>query len=59
MAVRIVQNTKIPKGLALAAQIATYLFEQECGECRYFKQSEYNNIEKALRTLQRVAKREK
>lgn len=59
MGIRIIQRTSTPKALALAARIASYLFEEEYGECERMKKSEVENLHKVTRMLQRVAKREK
>lgn len=59
MSIRIIQRTSTPRALALAARIASYLFEEECGECKRMKKSEVESLHKVTRMLQRVAKREK
>lgn len=59
MSIRIIQKTRTPKALALASRIASYLFEEQYGECECMKKSEVENLHKVTRMLQRVAKREK
>lgn len=50
-------SSKIPAGIAVANVIASYLFEQQCGELKYFKASEEESLRKALRTIDRVSNR--
>lgn len=50
-------SSKIPAGIAVANVIASYLFEQQCGELKYFKASEEEALRKALRTITRVSNR--
>lgn len=50
-------SSKIPAGIAVANVIASYLFEQQCGELKYFKASEEETLRKALRTITRVSNR--
>ena len=60
MGILINSNTKAPNTLKLASSIATFLFEQECGECRnYMKESEITQLKKVQRMLVRVANRAK
>ena len=51
------KNTKTPEAVKLASKIASYLFEQECGEMKYMKDSEKELLRKANRMLLRVDKR--
>lgn len=50
-------SSKIPAGIAVANVISSYLFEQQCGELKYFKASEEETLRKALRTICRVSNR--
>lgn len=50
-------SSKMPAGIAVANVIASYLFEQQCGELKYFKASEEEALRKALRTITRVSNR--
>lgn len=59
MSIRIIQKTSTPRALALAAHIASYLFEEEFGECSRMKRCEVDNLHKITRMLQRIAKRNK
>lgn len=50
-------SSKIPAGVAVASVISSYLFEQLCGELKYFKPSEEETLRKAVRTIIRVSNR--
>ena len=50
-------SSKIPAGVKVANVIASYLFEQQCGELKYFKESEEETLRKALRTIGIVSNR--
>ena len=47
------KNAKCPKGYKLASNIASYLFEEECGELRNFSDAEIEAIRKASKILAR------
>ena len=54
MGIRITkQNAKCPQGNKLASMIVSYLFEQECGECKNFSKSEIKEIRRAAEILMR------
>lgn len=58
MGITITNNkSKMPRALKLASAISSYLFEEECRECKYLKSSEIESIKKALRTLCRASAR--
>lgn len=59
MSIRIIQKTSTPRALALAAKIASYLFEEEYGECSRMKKTEIETLHRATRVLQRVSSRNK
>lgn len=59
MSIRIIQRTSTPRALALAANISSYLFEEEFGECSRMKKCEVDNLHKVTRMLQRIANRNK
>ena len=59
MSIRIIQRTSTPRALTLAAKIASYLFEEEYGECSRMKKCEIENLQKVTRMLQRIANRNK
>ena len=46
-------NAKCPQGYKLMSKIASYLFEQECGELRNMSKSEIETLRKACKILQR------
>jgi hypothetical protein len=50
-------NSKIPAGIAVANVISSYLFEQQCGELKYFKLSEEETLRKAVKAIMRVSNR--
>lgn len=50
-------KTKIPRALKLASTITSYLFEEECGECRYMRESEKEALRKAQNALIRASNR--
>ena len=47
----------MPEALRLASHIASYLFEQEYGECKYMKPSEVEALRKAQNAIGRASKR--
>ena len=49
-------SSKIPAGIAANA-ITSYLFEQQCGELKYFKSSEEEALRKAAKAIIRVSNR--
>lgn len=50
-------NSKMPQALRLASAIASFLFEQEYGECRLMKTSEIEALRKAQRAIARASAR--
>lgn len=50
-------SSKIPAGIAVANVISSYLFEQQCGELKYFKASEEEALRKAVKAIMRVSNR--
>lgn len=50
-------SSKIPAGIAVANVISSYLFEQQCGELKYFKASEEEALRKAVKAICRVSNR--
>lgn len=50
-------KSKMPGALKLASAIASYLFEEQCGECKYMKASEIEAIRKAQVALIRASNR--
>ena len=50
-------SSKIPAGIAVANAITSYLFEQQCGELKYFKSSEEEALRKAAKAIIRVSNR--
>lgn len=50
-------SSKIPAGIAVANVISSYLFEQQCGELKYFKASEEEALRKAVRAIMRISNR--
>lgn len=50
-------SSKIPAGIAVANVISSYLFEQQCGELKYFKASEEEALRKAVKVIMRVSNR--
>lgn len=50
-------KTKMPRAYRLASQIASYLFEEENGECRYMEASEIEAIKKANKAIGMAIKR--
>lgn len=58
MGIRITNpKSKMPKALKLASAIASYLFEEECEECKYMRASEIEALRKAQRALSRASDR--
>lgn len=52
MSIRITNpKSKMPRGLKLAGQITTYLFEEGNGECDYMKDSEVEALRKAIKAI--------
>ena len=50
-------SSKIPTGIAVANVISSYLFEEQCGELKYFKASEEEALRKAAKAIMRVSNR--
>lgn len=50
-------SSKIPAGIAVANVISSYLFEELCGELKYFKASEEEALRKAVKAIMRVSNR--
>ena len=50
-------SSKIPAGIAVASVISSYLFEQQCGELKYFKASEEEALRKAVKAIIRASNR--
>lgn len=50
-------SSKIPAGIAVANVISSYLFEQQCGELKYFKASEEEALRKAVKAIMRISNR--
>ena len=58
MGIRITNpKSKMPNALKLVSHISTFLFEAECGELKYMKESEVEALRKASRVLQRAPAR--
>ena len=58
MAIKITSpKSKIPTGIKVANTISSYLFEQEFGELKYFKESEKEALKKAFNAIIRVYNR--
>ena len=58
MGIRITNpKSKMPNTLKLVSYISTFLFEEECGELKYMKESEVEALRKASRVLQRASAR--
>ena len=58
MGIRITNpKSKMPNALKLVSHISTFLFEEECGELKYMKESEVEALRKASRVLQRAPAR--
>lgn len=52
-----VPGNKMPEGLKLANKIASYLFEQECGECKSMEKSELEALKAGLKALSKAVAR--
>lgn len=50
-------SSKIPAGIAVVNVISSYLFEEQCGELKYFKASEEEALRKAVKAIMRVSNR--
>lgn len=58
MGIKITNNkSKMPRALKLASSIVSYLFEEECGECKFMKASEVEALRKAAKALGRASDR--
>lgn len=54
MGIRITsKNAKYPKGIKIASEIASYLFEEQYGEIEYMPESEKETLKKACKILQK------
>lgn len=53
MGIRINGKTSMPQGMKLASKIATYLFEQECGELSRMSKADIEVLRSAVRVLTR------
>lgn len=57
MGIRITnKNAKYPKGMKIASEIASYLFEEQYGEIEYMSESEKEILRKACKILQKSKK---
>lgn len=50
------KKVKAMRAVKLAAQIASYIFEEECGELKYANQSNINALKSAQKALGKIAK---
>ena len=50
-------KSKMPRALKLASAIASYLFEEEYGECEHMRDSEKAALRKAQNALIRASNR--
>ena len=54
MGIRITnKNAKYPKGIKIASAIASYIFEEQCGEIECMPESEKEILRKACKILQK------
>lgn len=53
MGLQISCKTGLKESLKLLNHLNSFLFEQECGELKYFKQSQIETLSKAARVLAR------
>lgn len=45
------KKTRMPEGMKLAGKIASYLFEQQCGELKSVSNADVEVLRKAVRIL--------
>lgn len=55
MGITVHQKTKCPESLKLANTVASFLFEQECGELKYFTEAQKKHIQNACKALYKVS----
>ena len=48
------KNAKYPRGIKIASEIASYLFEEQYGEIEYLPESENEILKKACKILQKA-----
>ena len=59
MSITISTNTKAKATLKLYNQLASYMFEQECGELKYANQSNIKTLRAAQKALSMIINRAK
>lgn len=50
-----IPSTRLPESVKLASKIATFCFEQECGELEYYTDAQKKKIRDAQAVLMKVA----
>ena len=47
-------SSKMPKALKLLNSISSFLFEEECGECKFMKEGELKALRKAAEIISKA-----
>lgn len=57
--IRVHLATKLPNTLKLANEMRSYMFEQECGELRFFTEAQRKHITNTIRIMDKVISKNK